>query len=86
MLFRSKAPFRVAAVQMVSEPEVAANLKRAGELVAAAAGEGAQLVGLPEYFCLLGRQDGEFRLESLWEVVLFQDRAQVDRLAHVRLA
>ena len=28
-----KAPFRVAAVQMVSEPEVAANLKRAHALL-----------------------------------------------------
>jgi len=51
--------FRVAAVQMVSAPEVEANLRRAGELIAEAAAAGAQLVALPEYFCLLGRQDSD---------------------------
>src|SRR5512135_2190780 len=49
--------FKVAGVQMVSEPEVQANLAAAGELIAQAAGEGARLVALPEYFCLLGRRD-----------------------------
>jgi nitrilase len=49
--------FKVAAVQMVSEPEVQANLARAGELVAQAAGDGAKLVALPEYFCILGLRD-----------------------------
>ena len=48
---------RVAAVQMVSEPEVQANLAVAAELIARAAGEGARLVALPEYFCILGRRD-----------------------------
>lgn len=52
-------PFRVAALQMVSEPDVAVNLKRAGALIAEAAAQGARLVGLPEYFCLLGRQDSD---------------------------
>ena len=50
-------PVRIAAVQMVSGTDVAANLARAAELVARAAGEGAQLVALPEYFCLLGARD-----------------------------
>jgi len=49
--------FKVAAVQMVSEPEVQANLAVAGKLIAQAAGEGAQLVALPEYFCILGLRD-----------------------------
>ena len=49
--------FKVAAVQMVSEPEVQANLSVAGELIAQAAGEGARLVALPEYFCILGLRD-----------------------------
>jgi nitrilase len=49
--------FKVAAVQMVSEPEVQANLKVAGELIAQAAGAGATLVALPEYFCILGLRD-----------------------------
>ena len=45
---------RVAAVQMVSEPEVAANLAAAARLVEQAAREGARLVALPEFFCILG--------------------------------
>ena len=48
---------RVAAIQMVSAPEVAANLAAAGRLVAAAAAAGAKLVALPEYFCILGRHE-----------------------------
>lgn len=49
--------FKVAGIQMVSTPAVAQNLAVAGELVARAAGEGAQLVALPEYFCILGAQE-----------------------------
>ena len=48
---------RVAAVQMVSAADVARNLEQAGELIAQAAGGGAQLVVLPEYFCLMGLRD-----------------------------
>lgn len=53
------APFRAAAIQMVSTPLVEENLAEAGELVARAAGEGAELVVLPEYFCILGKRDGD---------------------------
>jgi predicted amidohydrolase len=49
--------FTVAAIQMVSTPEVAENLAAAAELIARAAGEGAKLVGLPEYFCIFGMRD-----------------------------
>ena len=48
---------RVAALQMVSAPEVAPNLEAAGRLIAAAAAAGAALVALPEYFCILGRHE-----------------------------
>ena len=48
---------RVAAIQMVSAPEVETNLAAAGRLIAQAASEGAQLVALPEYFCILGRHE-----------------------------
>jgi nitrilase len=48
------APVRVAALQMVSTPSVAENLAAAGDLIAAAASQGAQLVALPEYFCVMG--------------------------------
>ncbi len=53
------APFKIAAVQMVSTPNVGENLAAAGELVAQAAGEGAKLVALPEYFCILGMRQGD---------------------------
>ncbi len=48
---------QIAAVQMVSTPEVERNLEAAGRLIAQAAEQGARLVALPEYFCLLGRRD-----------------------------
>jgi len=47
----------VAAIQMVSAPEVEPNLEAAGRLVAQAAAAGAGLVALPEYFCILGRHE-----------------------------
>jgi len=49
--------FRVAAVQTVSSTSLDDNLAQAGALIARAAEAGAQLVGLPEYFCLMGRHD-----------------------------
>nr|WP_316641600.1 carbon-nitrogen hydrolase family protein [uncultured Roseateles sp.] len=48
---------KLAAVQMVSTPDVARNLVSAKRLIAEAAAQGAQLVSLPEYFCLMGRAD-----------------------------
>jgi predicted amidohydrolase len=45
--------FRIAAVQMVSGPDIAENLRQAGRLVAEAAARGAKLVALPEYFPLI---------------------------------
>ncbi|WP_069707108.1 carbon-nitrogen hydrolase family protein [Burkholderia seminalis] len=54
---RSATPFRVAALQMVSTPDVTRNLAEAGRLIAEAAGDGAQLVLLPEYFCFMGHRD-----------------------------
>lgn len=48
---------RVAAIQMVSTPDVAENLVTAERLVAQAAEAGAALVALPEYFAIMGRRD-----------------------------
>ena len=45
---------RVAAVQMASGPNVAANLAEAERLIGMAAAAGAQLVALPEYFSIMG--------------------------------
>jgi nitrilase len=47
----------IAALQMVSTPDVGRNLAAATRLIAQAADGGARLVALPEYFCLLGRSD-----------------------------
>lgn len=52
-------PIRIAAVQMVSAPEVAANLDAAARLVAEAASAGAKLVALPENFYIIGRHEGD---------------------------
>ena len=48
---------KIAALQMVSTPDVERNLEAARQLVAQAARSGARLVVLPEYFCLMGRSD-----------------------------
>ncbi|HET7527954.1 MAG TPA: carbon-nitrogen hydrolase family protein [Burkholderiaceae bacterium] len=48
---------RIAALQMVSTPDVARNLDTMASLVDEAARAGARLMALPEYFCLLGRKD-----------------------------
>jgi deaminated glutathione amidase len=48
---------KVAAVQMVSAPEWPRNRDAAARLIAQAAAAGAELVLLPEYFCVMGRKD-----------------------------
>jgi len=48
---------RMAAIQMVSGPEVAANLAEAGRLLAIAADRGAKLAALPEFFPIIGMRD-----------------------------
>jgi deaminated glutathione amidase len=48
---------KIAALQMVSGPDVAANLAVADRLLAEAASAGAALAVLPEYFCLIGQRD-----------------------------
>jgi nitrilase len=48
---------KIAALQMVSTPRVGDNLATARRLIAEAAAQGAGLVALPEYFCLMGRHE-----------------------------
>ena len=50
----ARRPLRVAAAQMVSGGDVAANLEAARALIAEAADAGARLVVLPEYFGIFG--------------------------------
>ncbi|MBE7939410.1 MULTISPECIES: carbon-nitrogen hydrolase family protein [Ramlibacter] len=50
---------KVAAIQMVSATSVQANLEAARRLLEQAARAGAELAVLPEYFCLMGRVDGD---------------------------
>eukprot|EP01032_Pedospumella_encystans_P032419 gene32419-36599_t len=49
----------VAAIQMISSPSVGENLATARRLIAQAAGTGAKLVLLPEYWAIMGLSDGE---------------------------
>ncbi|OQY68808.1 MAG: acyltransferase, partial [Rhodocyclaceae bacterium UTPRO2] len=52
-------PTRIAAVQMVSGPDIAQNLREAERLVAEAAARGARLVALPEYFPLISGSEAD---------------------------
>lgn len=56
---RAMRTMRVAAIQTVTGTALEANLARADALIAEAACGGAELVLLPEYFCLMGRQESD---------------------------
>jgi predicted amidohydrolase len=58
-LFSLAHNMKVAALQMVSTPRVDENLAQARALIAQAAQAGAELVALPEYFCLMGLRDAD---------------------------
>jgi deaminated glutathione amidase len=59
MRLAQNEPMKIAAVQMVSTPDVAHNLDTASRLIGEAAAAGAGLIALPEYFCLMGRRDDD---------------------------
>ena len=50
---------KVAAVQMASSPQVSSNLTEAARLIGLAAAQGAKIVVLPEYFCIMGAKDSD---------------------------
>jgi len=50
---------KTAALQMVSSADWPGNREQAATLIARAAGQGAELVVLPEYFCMIGRSDAD---------------------------
>jgi predicted amidohydrolase len=56
-MIESTNELRVASIQMVSTPNLAENLETAESLIKNAAAQGARLVVLPEYFCLMGLKD-----------------------------
>ena len=56
---RSTVKRSVAALQMISGPDVIPNLQTAGRLIAEAADAGAELLTLPEYFPLIGASDAD---------------------------
>lgn len=51
------ANLKIASVQMVSTPDLEQNLNTASKLIKQATDEGAQLIVLPEYFCMMGLND-----------------------------
>jgi nitrilase len=52
-----QSAYKVAAIQMASGPNVEGNLSEARRLVADAAGQGAKLVVLPEFFAIMGMNE-----------------------------
>jgi predicted amidohydrolase len=53
----NSSQLNIAAIQMVSTPNLEENLEVAARLIKAASDFGSQLVVLPEYFCLMGLKD-----------------------------
>ena len=51
--------FKVAGIQMASSPQVSSNLIEAERLIKIAADQGAKLIVLPEYFCIMGIKDSD---------------------------
>ena len=51
--------FKVAGIQMASSPQVLSNLIEAERLIKIAANQGAKLIVLPEYFCIMGIKDSD---------------------------
>jgi len=56
--------FRIAAVQMVSGPDVSENLAAADAMIGEAVAQGARLVALPEYFPVIGDEKAKVRLRE----------------------
>jgi nitrilase len=50
---------KVAGIQMASSPNVASNLTEAERLITIAVEQGAKIVVLPEYFCIMGSKESD---------------------------
>ena len=57
LMMSGNPDFRVAALQTISTTSVPENLQQARNLIDRAADQGARLLVLPEYFCLMGQHD-----------------------------
>ncbi len=55
----TRQPLQMASLQMIATPDLDRNLDIAQRLIGQAAKQGAKLVLLPEYFCLMGRRDSD---------------------------
>jgi len=53
----SAPELKVASIQMVSSADIKENLATASRLIRSATNDGAKLITLPEYFCLMGLKD-----------------------------
>lgn len=53
------ATIKVAGIQMASSPNVPSNLIEAERLIKVAANEGAKIIVLPEYFCIMGAKEAD---------------------------
>ncbi|GAB4542763.1 MAG: carbon-nitrogen hydrolase family protein [Pleurocapsa sp.] len=58
-------PYLAAAIQMTSKPDLEKNLVEAEELIELAARQGAELVGLPENFAFLGKEEDKIAQASI---------------------
>jgi deaminated glutathione amidase len=73
----------IAAIQMVSGQDPEANLAQALALIAQAAAFGAELVGLPEYFCLIGQNDHDkLQIQEPLGRGMFQDALAQAAMRH----
>lgn len=65
-------PYLAAAIQMTSHPDLARNLQEAEELIDLAVRQGAELVGLPENFAFLGKE--EEKVDRAQEIAAAADK------------
>lgn len=64
MSYPDNKRINVAAIQMVSGPELSENLKVAAHWIAQAAFSKSKIISLPEYFCFLGNTDAQKQVLS----------------------
>ena len=81
------ANLKIASVQMVSTPDLEQNLNTASKLIKQATDEGAQLIVLPEYFCMMGLKDTDkVRIREPLRSGPIQDQlAQIAQDNHIHL-